>query len=217
MQVLVAVLGTRMGLSWTRWFDGTMVRLGELLTLWERLRQPPRVLGVRVGALGTMPYRGIPLLVTVAGAGVLRVGRSIQLVTDGGVWCVAAPAGRPVEVRFRNLVGRAVQSFDVPAAVLAEAPARPRVPAVRRVGALRFPVGAPALRAVRSATSGAVAASPSARAAVPTLPPVHVVQDDGAWVVHTRGSPEIYLVSNDDETLRRVAVRVATTSPRAAS
>lgn len=217
MQVFVAVLGTRMGLSWTRWFDGAMVRLGELLTLWERLRQPPRVRGVRVGALGTMPYRGIPLLVTVEGAGVLRVGRSVQLVTDGGVWCVAAPAGRRVQVQLRNLVGRSVQSFDVPAAVLAEAPTRPRVPEVRRLGALYLPVGAPSPRAVRSATAGAVATSPSARATVPTLSPVRIVQDDGAWVVHSDGTPEIYLVSNDDETLRRVAVRVATTSSRAAS
>lgn len=206
-----------MGLSWTSWFDGAIVRLGELLTLWERLRQPPRVQGVRVGALGTMPYRGIPLLVTVEGAGVLRVGRSVQFVADGGVWCVAAPAGRPVQVQLRNLVGRAGRSFDVPAAVLAEAPARPRVPEVRQLGALRLPVGAPSPRAVRSATSGAVATSPSARATVPKLSPVHVVHDDGAWVVHTRGAPEIYLVSNDDETLRRVAVRVASTSPRAAS
>lgn len=207
-----------MGLFWTTWFDGVLVRFGELVTVWDRLRRSPRLSGIRVGALGTMPYRGVPLLISVDGAGLLRVGRAVRFVEDGGVWCVAAPPGQTVKVEIRNLYGRVVQAFDVPASVLPEAP-RPRgtrVPDGRRVVVVRFPVGVPSPRAVRTVMPGVWATSPTARAHVPALAPVHVAAHDGTWVVRTDGMPPMYLVSDDTETLCRVAVRIARNSPRSA-
>ena len=187
------------------------IRLERVLAFLRRLCTPPILRRVRIGGLGILPGRTVPVLVSVEGAGLLRMGRAFQFVINGGVWCGLASPGQAVRVSFRNLAETASLSFNVPTSLVGKEPRRPRVPIVRRLNMTRRPVGKPRVRSMRFSTPVSAVGSSLAGAVGSAMATWKVIYADGSWIVHVRGMPTLHLVSNDEETLRRVALRVAST------
>ncbi len=185
----------------------------QSIALWlrklRRLGNPLRIKSVHAGSLIATQNFVIPVVISLEGTGILRVGSFVRFVVDGGTFCSQGRPGEHVVITFRNFLEVAEHAFEVPYAVHDVRRVRSTVPSVRiarsPLSRWNFPSFSDACVKV-SFSPGRV---PPFRVVIPPMRSIRTVCSDGCTVVHAEGIEPIHLVDTDEATLRRVAAIVA--------